>query len=609
MTKRRWPKENDDALRSMYQAGKPIAQIASALGISPAYARVRLSRLGVRREARAQRASVARTINRRKPDGLATRMARRQGLSPESEPSREPIADALVDRFIEDPEAFFEWLGISLFPYQRDAMALIRANDRTALVWPRSHGKDTLTALLGLWTALVRPSQIVVCVSPSQRQSDLWMGRLKELALAKEEIRSDVADLSQSEIAFSNGSRVYSLPSGAQGSATIRGFQRVSILVVNEAAWVSDETFTAISAFLAVGGPSSKLILISTPFGQSGYLWRAFNSDLFAKSHVTTVSNPLIPTDFIEKERSSMDPLSFASEWGAQFLSSQSAYFPTELVQRCVQAYPLVESPLPEHADMTFYLGCDWARIAGADKSVFTVLGIDRDGHGKVLWIKAMDGVDYVSQAAYVEWLHGRWGFTRIFADASNHAVVDLLVSKSLPVEPVQFTAPSKVDLFGRLKSAMEAAKLTIPSHPDLLRELSTFEYRISPSGNLLLHHVSGGHDDYPDSLALAARQLTQERMSMGLIAVLDTISVGGGGTFKVLGQEPPPGETDDRGRALWPLDTGIGWVLLSPYLVARGVDQSAVRWNTAEFRAAHPDVFEKVGRMLRERGLLPEEP
>src|SRR5205807_7400546 len=71
---------------------------------------------------------------------------------------------------------------------------------------------------------------------------------------------------------------------------------------------------------------------------------------------------------------------------------------------------------------------------------------------------------------------------------------------------------PSKIELFSRLKNAMEASRLVIPQHPDLVRELSTFEYRISPSGNLLLHHVAGGHDDYPDSLALAARALTAPR-------------------------------------------------------------------------------------------------
>ncbi|MEE9593453.1 MAG: hypothetical protein V3W28_07725, partial [Thermoplasmata archaeon] len=164
------------------------------------------------------------------------------------------------------------------------------------------------------------------------------------------------------------------------------------------------------------------------------------------------------------------------------------------------------------------YLGCDWGRVEGGDRTVLTVVGVDSDGRGRVLWLKPFAGTDYVQQAAYVAWLHGLWHFRRIHADASNHAVVDALKAKSLPVDPVVFTAPSKAELYGRLKAAMEAGKLVLPDHRDLLRELSTFEYRISPRGNLLLHHAAGGHDDYPDSLALAARALTQRRGKPGAV-------------------------------------------------------------------------------------------
>ena len=144
------------------------------------------------------------------------------------------------------------------------------------------------------------------------------------------------------------------------------------------------------------------------------------------------------------------------------------------------------------------------------------MLTFDRDGRGKVLWLKAFEGTDYVQQASYVAWLHDLWRFKRIHADASNHAVVDALRSKGLPVDPVAFTAPSKAELYGRLKAALEAGCLVLPDHRPLLQELSTFEYRISERGNLLLHHAVGGRDDYPDSLALAARDLTARKGTPG---------------------------------------------------------------------------------------------
>src|SRR5439155_21342396 len=263
------------------------------------------------------------------------------------------------------PGSFATWLGVSLFPYQRDALGLVRGHDRVCLAWGRQCGKDHLTALYGLYVALTRPRSVVVCVSPSQRQSDLWAERLTSFALSKREIRASVVDMSQSEVTFTNGSRVVSLPSGAQGSATIRGFSRVSLLVVNEAAWVSEDTFQAAQPFLAASGKDAKLVLISTPFAQSGMFWGSWNSDLFARSHARSADSPLVPSDFLEKEKATMDSLSFAAEYEAQFLSAQNAYFPTELIASCTQAYPLVESPLPEHEGLTRYLGADWARVAG----------------------------------------------------------------------------------------------------------------------------------------------------------------------------------------------------------------------------------------------------
>ncbi len=534
----RWTPEEESYLKWAYSQGLSLDWAAKHLGRTVEAAKQKASHMGLEHP-RFGRAPG--------PRNLATRLARLQGLEPpDEEAPTEPIPEETLRHFVDDPAALFAWLGIDLFDYQREGLDLIQGGDRTALVWGRQTGKDTLTALYGLWLALTSPASIVVCVSPSQRQSDLWMAKLKAFALSRPEVRDAVVDLSQSELALSNSSRVYSLPSGVGGGITIRGFSKVSLLVFNEAAWVAEEVYQAAGPFLAAS-EGGKVILISTPFGQSAYLWRAWNSPLFAKLNIPSSASPLISDAFLEKERETMDALSYASEYEARFLSSQNAYFPTELVRRCVQAYPLAESPLQEHEGMAFHLGCDWGRVEGGDRTVLTVVGIDKEGRGRVLWLKAFEGTDYVEQAAYVAWLHGLWHFKRILADASNHAVVDTLRAKSLPVDPVAFTAPSKAEMYGRLKAAMEAGRLVLPDHRDLLRELSTFEYRISERGNLLLHHAVGGHDDYPDSLALAARSLTQRRRGKPGPAAMRLRSPGPVERSRLLPRRPPP-----RPRPKW---------------------------------------------------------
>ncbi len=520
---REWTAQEDALLRDLYLEGKSTAYLADRFDTSRDNIRQRLSRLGVRRPSTLA-GSGGPPRPRREEGGLAARVASLLGLAPEPEPAIERLDDNLVRRFVEDPAAFLTWLGVSLFDYQADALELIRGHDRTALVWSRQSGKDHLTALYALWLAVVRPGAVVVCVSPSQRQSDLWMERLQGFALSRRELRESVVDLSSSELSLTNASRVYSLPGGMSGGVTIRGFSRVSLLVFNEAAWVDESVYQAAGPFLAAS-EGGKVVLISTPFGQSGFLWRAWNSELYARSHVPAERCPLIAPAFLEKERASMDSLSFESEYHAAFLSSQNAYFPSELVARAVQAYPLVETPLEEHAAMTRYLGADWARVEGGDRTVLTVVGVDASGHGRVLWLKTFEGTSYVDQVAYVAWLHGLWRFRRIYSDASAHAVNDLLRAKGLPVEPVTFSLPSKVELYSRLKAALEADKLTLPQQANLLRELASFEYRISASGNLMLHAAAGGHDDFPDSLALASRTLTRERGKPGPVVFPSTWS------------------------------------------------------------------------------------
>jgi hypothetical protein len=78
-----------------------------------------------------------------------------------------------------------------------------------------------------------------------------------------------------------------------------------------------------------------------------------------------------------------------------------------------------------------------------------------------------------------------------------------------------------KIELYGRLKASMESGSIIIPVHPNLAQELATFEYRITESGNMTLHGT--GHDDYCDSLALAASELTKPRVGLSATLVDQT--------------------------------------------------------------------------------------
>ena len=70
-----------------------------------------------------------------------------------------------------------------------------------------------------------------------------------------------------------NGSRIVGLPGN---EATVRGFSAVSLLLVDEAARVSDELYMAIRPMLAVSGGA--LWLMSTPFGKRGFFYETWRN-------------------------------------------------------------------------------------------------------------------------------------------------------------------------------------------------------------------------------------------------------------------------------------------------------------------------------------------
>jgi hypothetical protein len=68
-----------------------------------------------------------------------------------------------------DPVLFARDCGVEPDPWQAEVLRL--QPRRTLLLCSRQAGKSSVSALLGLWTALYEPEALVLFVSPSLRQS------------------------------------------------------------------------------------------------------------------------------------------------------------------------------------------------------------------------------------------------------------------------------------------------------------------------------------------------------------------------------------------------------------------------------------------------------
>ncbi len=110
--------------------------------------------------------------------------------------------------------------------------------DRVMLNVSRQGGKSSLSALIGLHQALYHPGSLVLLLAPALRQSSELF---RKVAVAYRALGRPVAAVSETTLwlTLENGSRIVSLPGADDGQ--IRGFSAVDLLIVDEAARVSDE--------------------------------------------------------------------------------------------------------------------------------------------------------------------------------------------------------------------------------------------------------------------------------------------------------------------------------------------------------------------------------
>lgn len=222
---------------------------------------------------------------------------------------------------IGSPLGLADRLGLDLDPWQREAAT---SPARQVLInVTRQGGKSTVAALLGLHEALSRPGALILVVSPGERQSKLLfktiLGFYRRLG---QPVPAEVENKLSLELA--NGSEIHALPGS---EATVRGFSAVTLLLVDEAARVSDDLMAAVRPMLAVSG--GRLVSMSTPWGKRGWWWEAWSEGgpSWERYEVPATACPRIGPAFLAEERRSLPPLVFDSEYACRFVEPLDAYF------------------------------------------------------------------------------------------------------------------------------------------------------------------------------------------------------------------------------------------------------------------------------------------
>jgi hypothetical protein len=421
------------------------------------------------------------------------------------------VSRETVRRARRDVQVFAEALvGERLWPHQ-EAVARSEARIRSVCSG-RQAGKSRTVAVCGLHTAFVAPNRRVLVLSAGEQAARDLLAECARLA-SSPLLAGSVIDESNSEIVLSNGSWIRSVPASER---QIRGLS-VDLLVIDEAAFVADELWTA-ARFTTISRRESRVLLASTPFGRADRFfataWRAGQRGeaSYESFHWPSTISPLVDKELLEVWRASSTDREYRREVEAEWVEDHGAYFTDAELEGATGDYDLVP---PEGANgLAAGVGVDWGFDPDSSAVVLVARDPDEivDGHA-VAWLPWLEELSRVPYHEVIDRIceigaPGVYTLGEIVSEQNGvgAAPTQMLEARRVArVRGVHTTAASKEDGFGRIKVLLQQGRLELPRHPGLLRQLGALAYETTDTGTVRIAVPQHrGHDDLAMAFMLA---------------------------------------------------------------------------------------------------------
>ena len=426
--------------------------------------------------------------------------------------------------------------ALDFHPDPKQAQILDCADPRVIVLSSRQVGKSTVAAIRALYLAVSNPRTFVLLVGPVGAQAGEILAKASQFAATLGfPLRGDGNN--PRSLKLPNGSRIVARPAVP---ASLRSYSKAQLIIVDEAAWVSESAFQAMSPILAAA--NGTLWALSTPNGQNGRfydLWHNAPHNKWTHFEIRAQDCPRFSPEFLAEERSTYGETFFAQEYDCQFLAAGLQFLSRSQIQALLIPAPAVPGPcLAEKSEM--YLGLDLGKRQDHTALVAVELTFQNGPKNPVtqgvpllpiLTVRHVDRLALDSPTLNIpRWVRDvaqrfapscyapkQRGTLLVDATGNGHTVVELLQAQPIPnytTKPIcisggqishqlkgGYTSVPRADLLTSLKVAIESEKLklhaTAPGMDLLLRELQQFK----TAGD------QGEHDDLVIALALAVWQ------------------------------------------------------------------------------------------------------
>lgn len=353
----------------------------------------------------------------------------------------------------------------------------------------RQVGKSFVIAIKAAEYAVKHPNKRIMVIASVERQAFLLFEKILAYMLDKHKykIKMGKDKPTRHKINLTNKSIIYCFPTGLSG-AGIRGFT-IDLLIADEAAFIPEDVWTAVTPMLAV--TKGKIILLSTPHGKEGFYYECFKRKDFTSFHVSSEDCPRRDDEFLAAERERMTEVQYAQEYLGEFIDELRQFFPDVLIKECMKEYQRIVGER--------YGGVDVARL-GEDKTIITDGGFTAN---KVFqqdtvisgskWRTTKTAAEILKQdRAYS---YNKWGIDDagvgggVFDELlENDQIKRRIIGMSNATRKVDHKGRKqkllKTDMYNHTKAGMEKGKVNLKDSPEVFQSFKSVQFELIDSGD-----------------------------------------------------------------------------------------------------------------------------
>ncbi|NJO98176.1 MAG: hypothetical protein HC764_21090 [Pleurocapsa sp. CRU_1_2] len=421
---------------------------------------------------------------------------------------------------------------VSFEPY-RYQIALSDAIDHhptTVITKTRQLGITETISNKFLHKAVKNGAYLAVVFSKNQQDTSNIAKRLRKIIEAMPEYISLTTD-SMTDLTLSNGGRILFRNATANGA---RGLESVSDILFDEAAFIDEieEIYKSAIPCTSMVGDDARIIINSTPNGQSGWYFDKLNSfndnhdvlqladrikkrevpgtqiwtddNGWCKAMLHWYDHPKYGEDlnYLEKvrKRTQLDESTVQQEYNLSFTDGQQLVFPASLVRDVCTG--TIDRRVVKDTD--YYFGVDVA-TTGDDYFVCMVIA-EKGGKYTIadIYRKRKESSEYhlFKVGGLIDKYKPKSVGIEVTGGAGQIFLEQLALNKpSASIEAIRTTGDTKPAMISRLIMILESGFLLLPNDDAFIQELLAFR-----RDGKKMQAIQGKHDDIVMSLAFAVQ-------------------------------------------------------------------------------------------------------